>query len=79
MDTCILALVLHPEVMHHAQAQLDAVVGRDRLPTFNDRVQLPYIDAIVKEVIRWRPSGPIGLPRRAIQVIAHASLLYAVD
>ena len=65
--------------MHQAQVQLDAVVGRDRLPTFNDRAQLPYIDAIVKEVIRWRPAGPMGLPRRATQVIAHASLLYAAE
>ena len=63
-----MAFVLHPEVVRKAQAQLDVVVGRDRLPTFNDRMQLPYIEAIVKEVLRWRPSAPIGVPRRASQV-----------
>lgn len=65
--------------MRKAQAQLDAVVGRDRLPTFNDRAQLPYIDAIVKEVMRWRPVGPMGLPRQATQVIAHAAPLLVAE
>ncbi|KAF7790516.1 hypothetical protein EIP86_001472 [Pleurotus ostreatoroseus] len=67
VSTALMAFVLHPEVVRKAQAQLDVVVGRDRLPTFNDRMQLPYIEAIVKEVLRWRPSAPIGVPRRASQ------------
>ena len=71
----MLALVLHPEVVRRAQAQLDAVVGRNRLPSFNDRRQLPYIDAIIKEVVRWRPVGPVGLPRRSTQVRIQATLL----
>ncbi|KAK8080937.1 cytochrome P450 [Apiospora hydei] len=45
-----------------AQADLDRVVGRDRLPTFEDRAQLPYIDAIVCEVLRWRPVVVGGVP-----------------
>ena len=69
----MLAMVLHPEVVQRAQAQLDAVVGRDRLPTFNDQSQLPYIEAIVKEVMRWRPAGPMGLPRRAAQVSSYTT------
>lgn len=72
--TAILALVLHPEVVQRAHAQLDAVIGCDRLPTLDDQAQLPYIDAIVKEVMRWRPSGPIGIPRRATQVISLTAL-----
>lgn len=64
----MLAMVLYPDVMRKAQAQVDAVVGRDRLPTFGDREQLPYIEAIVKEVHRWRPVGPLGVPRCSTQV-----------
>ncbi|KAK8052460.1 hypothetical protein PG993_003845 [Apiospora rasikravindrae] len=45
-----------------AQADLDRVVGRDRLPAFEDRAQLPYIDAIVSEVLRWRPVVVGGVP-----------------
>lgn len=45
-----------------AQALLDAAVGRERLPTFEDRPKLPYIDAIIEELLRWRPAGAAGVP-----------------
>ncbi|KAI0278784.1 cytochrome P450 [Russula aff. rugulosa BPL654] len=44
-----------------AQAELDVVVGRDRLPTFDDRQHLPYIEAICKELMRWLIVAPIGI------------------
>ncbi len=53
-------MVLYPDVMRRAQAEIDAVIGRDRTPSFSDRDKLPYIEAIVKEVIRWRPVDPLG-------------------
>ena len=43
-----------------AQQELDAVTGRERLPTFEDRPRLPFVDAVCKEVLRWRPVTPIG-------------------
>ncbi|PPQ81814.1 hypothetical protein CVT25_013650 [Psilocybe cyanescens] len=58
----VLAVLVHPEVQRKAQQELDAVVGRDRLPDFNDRPSLPYTSAIVKEVLRWNPVTPLGLP-----------------
>ncbi|KAF8965476.1 cytochrome P450 [Flammula alnicola] len=61
----ILAVVTHPEVQVKAQEELDRVVGRDRLPEFSDRSSLPYINAIVKEVLRWNPVAPLGLPHMA--------------
>jgi cytochrome P450 len=45
-----------------ARKQLDSVVGRGRLPSFEDRSALPYIDAVVEEVLRWRPAGAAGVP-----------------
>jgi cytochrome P450 len=51
----IFAMVAFPEVQCRAQAELDTVVGRARLPTFADAPRLPYVRAIIKEVIRWRP------------------------
>lgn len=62
-----LAMTLYPDVMHQAQAQIDLVVGRHRLPTFEDRDKLPYIEAMVKEVLRWRPITPMGFPRLVTQ------------
>ncbi|TDL16829.1 cytochrome P450 [Rickenella mellea] len=67
LSVFMLAMSLYPDVMRKAQAEIDAVVGRDRLPTFQDRDNLPYIRAMVKEVLRWRPVGPLGLPRRSIK------------
>ncbi|KAI0056025.1 cytochrome P450 [Artomyces pyxidatus] len=58
----LLAMVLHPEVQGRAHAELDAVVGRDRVPTFSDIPHLPYVRATVKEIMRWRPAFPLGVP-----------------
>ena len=49
---CILAMVLYPEVFKRAQAEMDAVLGPDNLPDFDDRDSLPYLDCVVKEVYR---------------------------
>ena len=58
--TFALAMVKHPHVWKRAQAEIDAVVGTDRLPDFDDRSSLPYVDAIIREVLRWRPVLPLG-------------------
>ncbi|KZO99013.1 cytochrome P450 [Calocera viscosa TUFC12733] len=57
----IMAFTLYPDVVKKAQAELDTTVG-DRPPSSDDLPQLPYIEAIVKEVLRWRPPGPMGVP-----------------
>ncbi|KDQ62054.1 hypothetical protein JAAARDRAFT_448042 [Jaapia argillacea MUCL 33604] len=69
--TFFLAMTLYPEVQKKAQAELDTVVGTDRLPSPADREHLPYVDALVKEVYRWHPVGPLGLPHRLIQDDIH--------
>jgi len=53
-------MVLFPEVQEKAQAEIDAVVGKDRLPTFGDRDALPYIEAIICETMRWNPPVTLG-------------------
>jgi len=60
-------MVRNSKVLKKAQDELDRVVGKDRLPDFSDRNNLPYIDAIVKEVIRWNPPLPISIPTRVTQ------------
>jgi cytochrome P450 len=57
-----LAMIAHPEFQKRAQAELDEVVGRSRTPSFSDAQSLPYIQAIIKEVLRWRASLPLGIP-----------------
>ncbi|PBL03378.1 cytochrome P450 [Armillaria gallica] len=61
----ILAFILYPEVQAKAQAEIDAVVGPTRLPNFDDRPQLPYIEAILLETLRWNPVAPMGIAHRS--------------
>ena len=53
-------MALYPEVQKKAQAEIDAIVGPNRLPDFHDRPSLPYIDAIIKESSRWNLVLPFG-------------------
>ncbi|KAF7372749.1 Steroid 17-alpha-hydroxylase/17,20 lyase [Mycena sanguinolenta] len=62
LHTFILACMLYPEWIPRAQREIDAVVGEDRLPSFNDRPRLPYVEAIVRETLRWRPALRFGIP-----------------
>ncbi|RDX54448.1 cytochrome P450 [Lentinus brumalis] len=60
----ILAMLQHPEVAKKAQREIETVVGLDRYPTFADRAALPYVDAVMSEVLRWGTPVPLGLPHR---------------
>ncbi len=62
-----LAMIAFPQVQRRAQAEIDAVVGRDRLPTFDDTHRLPYVRAIIREVLRWRPAAPFSVPHVATE------------
>ncbi|KAL4062900.1 cytochrome P450 [Scleroderma citrinum] len=62
LHSFILAMVLYPEVQARAQAEIDRVIGSDRLPTFDDRASLPYFDALFLELLRWSPVVPLGIP-----------------
>ena len=60
LSSLFLALVLYPEVQKRAQAELDTVTTRDRLPSFDDRPRLPYVDALCRELLRWQVATPLG-------------------
>ena len=51
----ILFMVLHPEVQRRTHEEMDRVVGRNRLPIWEDRKDLPFFDAVITEVARMRP------------------------
>lgn len=58
--TFFLGMIKHTDVQRKAQEELDRVVGTDRLPTFEDRESLPYIEAIIREAYRMLPVLPLG-------------------
>ncbi|KAF8523770.1 cytochrome P450 [Hysterangium stoloniferum] len=67
LEIFILAMILYPEAQLTAQKELDAVIGPNRLPSFEDRSQLPYLVALCKEFLRWHPVATIAIPHRLMQ------------
>lgn len=59
-------MALHPEIQHKAQSELQAAVGSQRLPGFDDMENLPFVRAILKEVLRWQPVTCLGVPHSSI-------------
>jgi cytochrome P450 len=57
-----IAMISFPDVQKKAQSEIDRVVGSDRLPNYSDQASLPYVTAVLREVIRWKPLVPLGLP-----------------
>lgn len=57
-----LAMAKHQDIQHRARDEIHAVVGSDRLPTFEDLPQLPYVHAIMKETLRWQAVAPSSTP-----------------
>ncbi|KMZ65251.1 hypothetical protein ZOSMA_32G00350 [Zostera marina] len=58
-------LIRHPDILEHLQREIDDVVGRDRLVSDTDLPNLPFLQAVVKEVFRLHPAIPLSVPRLA--------------
>ncbi|KAF8079095.1 cytochrome P450 [Lyophyllum atratum] len=65
LGTFFYAMVMNPDKQRKAQEEIDAVIGTHRLPDYGDRESLPYVEAIYREVMRWRPVLPLGIPHAA--------------
>ncbi|OAX32518.1 cytochrome P450 [Rhizopogon vinicolor AM-OR11-026] len=67
LSSFMLFMALHPDIQRRAQAEIDEVVGKNRLPTSADQVCLPYVSAVLKEVLRVAPVARLGLPHRVLR------------
>lgn len=56
----MLAMILYPRVQEKLRAEIEAATEGMRFPTFNEVKDLPYLTAVIKETLRWRPIGPLG-------------------
>ena len=76
LQAMFVAMSLYPDVQKKVQDELDRVVGRDRMPTFADRDDLPYLNACVREALRWRSLTPMGAPHETVEVglLGHSSI-----
>jgi cytochrome P450 len=61
IESFFLAMLVYPNVQLKAQAEIDRVVGRERLPNMDDIASLPYVNAVVTECLRWLPVTPMGM------------------
>jgi len=62
-----MAMALYPSVQKRIQADIDSIVGKDRLPTYEDRTSLLHVEAVLRETLRWRPVLPLALPHTSVQ------------
>ncbi|TFK73305.1 cytochrome P450 [Pluteus cervinus] len=62
LGSLLLALAMYPEVQVKARAEILSVIGTTRLPNFEDRPLLPYLEALCQELHRWETPAPIGVP-----------------
>ncbi|KAF9464067.1 cytochrome P450 [Collybia nuda] len=65
IQSFVLFMLSHPQVLEKARAEIDRVVGPDRMPTFEDERALPYLVACIKETLRRRPPTIMGIPHTA--------------
>ena len=75
MASFLLAMTAHPEVQKKCQAEIDRVVGNDRLPNLEDRDDLPYLFTTLKESVRWGSTTPLGAPHCIEQDDVHDGFL----
>ncbi|TBU41989.1 cytochrome P450 [Dichomitus squalens] len=71
-------MTMFPDVQERAQAELDSIVGNEKLTTFADRSSLPYVNAVLKEDMRWQAITPIGVGHRSVADV-YAGLLIPGD
>ncbi|KAL5409611.1 hypothetical protein PMIN03_005857 [Paraphaeosphaeria minitans] len=66
MQTFCLAMCFYPQYLPMLHEELDRVCG-DRLPVAEDRPNLPFLRAVIRECLRWRPPVPTGIPHELTQ------------
>ncbi|EJD46763.1 cytochrome P450 [Auricularia subglabra TFB-10046 SS5] len=71
----VFAMICWPEYQQKAQEEIDRVVG-DRLPDFQDKDSLPYVEAIIRETYRVFPVTPLALPHAAEEDDEYQGMLF---
>ncbi|KAJ5485565.1 O-methylsterigmatocystin oxidoreductase [Penicillium diatomitis] len=67
LECFLIVMALYPDVQAKAHEEIERVIGSAKLPNPKDRSRLLYLNAVVKEVLRWHPVAPLGLPHSSIK------------
>ena len=65
LEWIVLYMAFYPDVQRRVQAEIDAVVGRERLPRLTDKPELNFTQAVIWEIQRMSCIGPLGIPHCA--------------
>ncbi|KAF8884185.1 cytochrome P450 [Infundibulicybe gibba] len=71
VQTFFLAMAMHPDIQRKAQAEIDSVIGPGRLPEFTDRDSLPYVNALIKETMRWKNVLPAAVAHSSTEDVEY--------
>ena len=62
LSSTVLCLMSYPDIQRKLQKEIDDVIGRDRMPTLDDRAKCNYIDAVAMEIQRLITIIPLSGP-----------------
>ncbi|EIN04046.1 cytochrome P450 [Punctularia strigosozonata HHB-11173 SS5] len=75
MQSFVLLIAAFPDAQKRLHEEMDRVVGSKRVPEYDDFDNLPYLQATIKEVHRYRPVAPLGLPHAALEDLTYDGYL----
>jgi len=67
LSSFVAAMLLNPDCQAKAQEEIKRVIGEKRLPEFEDRESLPYIECLMQEVLRWQPAVSMAIPHLSME------------
>ncbi|KIJ61263.1 hypothetical protein HYDPIDRAFT_138140 [Hydnomerulius pinastri MD-312] len=62
LSTFLMAMTLYPDAQQRAQAEIDSLLAENILPDCSHRASLPYMEAVLRETLRWNSVAPLALP-----------------
>lgn len=65
LDWLTLYMVAYPDVQARCQKEIDKTIGQERMLTGEDRKKLPFVEAVITEVLRLVSVVPLGVPHVA--------------
>lgn len=63
VEWCLLTMAKYPDVQQRIYSEIEDIIGRERSPQWADHILMPYTEAVLMEVQRWKTVVPINLLR----------------
>lgn len=67
LEWLLYIMCVYPDTQRKIQEELEREIGPDRLPHYDDREKLPYLQAVILELMRFKHFAPFGLPHQTLE------------